>query len=81
MNVYCDTLLEIVGNKAIYTIGSMGSDVTGKIEVNTDTGEYKILKEPDIHPLYDRAIRSMIGKYLGDMKRGIIPERMSREVG
>ena len=81
MNVYCDTLLETVGNKAIYTIGSMGSDVTGKIEVTTDTGESKILKEPDIHPLYDRAIRSMIGKYLGDMKRGIIPERMSREVG
>ena len=81
MNVYCDTLLATVWNKVIYTIGSRGSDVTGKIEVNTDTGEYKILKEPDIHPLYDRAIRSMIGKYLGDMKRGIIPERMSREVG
>lgn len=81
MNVYCDTLLETVGNRAIYTIGSMVSDVTGKIEVNTDTGEYKILKEPDIHPLYDRAIRSMIGKYLGDMKRGTVPKRMSREVG
>jgi hypothetical protein len=80
MNIYCD-LIEIVFDKAIYAIGSMCDDITGKIEIDVKTGDYRILRQPDVHRLYDRAIESLIGKHLVGMRQGNIPTNMCREVG
>jgi len=77
--VFC-RLIETMGSILIYSVGSDTDDMTGKLKINVDTGEFEVTERPKVHDVWERHIRSMLGKYLGDMKRGNIPKAMSRQI-
>ncbi len=77
--VFC-RFIESIGSILISAVGSDTDDMTGKLKINVDTGEFEVTERPKVHDVWERHIRSMLGKYLGDMKRGNIPKTMSRQI-
>lgn len=77
--VYC-RLQSVDGNKAIYAIGSVISDITGKIKIDFENKEYSILEQSKKYKVYEHFIDKMLLKYKTQLEKGIIPDKMSYEI-
>ena len=77
--IYC-RLLKNENNKLIYSIGSVISDITGKMELSPQNQSYQIIEQPKEEPVYEHFIDKMLRLYQKDFDKGVIPEKMSYEI-
>ncbi len=76
---YC-RLQSNMGKFLRYAIGSLSSDITGIIDVDSNGRGYTIVKQPQKQEVYPHFINRMLSKYHSEFDKGNIPEKMSYEI-
>lgn len=74
--VYCE-LKSKEDNILRYSVGSIISDVTGEIMINTQDMGFEITKQPDRSEIYPLYIGKLLRKYLPELEKGNAPKKMS----
>ena len=78
--VFC-YLLSVKDNIALYALGGIPDDLTGRLMIDSGNGSFLILKAPENSTVYDTHIRSMLSKYRTSIEKGDFKQKMAYQIG
>ena len=80
VNVYC-RLVRKTDDYALYSIGTVVTDMTGEIIFYKDLRDPELIKQAEVYPVRIKHIASIYIKYKESFSQGVFKEKLAHEIG